>query len=75
MADKIEFELNPKIKFKFMDKEFEIEQYSVRSELLIILTGLMIKGKEYFDLMESLRCEIGHEELWKFVKEKFKDGN
>ena len=59
--------LNEKRNVKFMGEEFEIDAYSINGDFLVILTGLMVCGKEYYDLMKSMQCEIGNDKLWKLI--------
>ena len=72
IPDHIDF--NPKVKLKFMGEEFEMSKYAISGELLIILAGLMVCGKEYYDLLKSVDCRIGDDKLWAFIENKFKDG-
>ena len=60
----------PKKKFKFLGKEFEIET-PISGEWLIAITGLMVCGKEYYNIMKELDVLIMPEELQEFIKNKF----
>ena len=59
----------PTKKIKFMGKKFEICGNEI--EIAILLTGLMVCGKEYYELIKSLDIKFGNKKLQKFVEKKF----
>jgi len=54
----------------FMGEKFIIE-WGVSFELMMVLTGLMVCGKEYYDLMKSAKVSVDNEKLQVFIDKKF----
>ena len=57
----------------FMGEKFKLKQYEISGEVLIILTGLMVVGKDYYKLMKQCNIQLGNKELWEFIEKKFSD--
>jgi len=62
-----------KYKFEFLGKKFEIEQSKVSKDFIMGLTGLMVCGKEYYNLLKSLNCRVGDNKFWKHIKNHFEE--